>query len=731
MPIVALEEPAVRAIGSTSALPDSSSVVKELLDNALDAGATSIFIEISLNTLDIIQVKDNGSGILPSDRSLACKQNYTSKIQTKEDLKNVGGRSLGFCGQALASIAEMSDAMYITTRVPEEQVARTVKFGRDGEPISDTPASHPIGTTVRVCDFLKSLPVRRQEAEKKSTKSILAIKKLLRGYAIARPKTRLSMRVLKSKEKDWVYAPSQKPSVPDAILQVIGSTEISSCISSNASYPIPGEKDSPDSMVENYDTPTIHMSVIVPKPEAECMARINHKGQFVIVDARPLLTCMGFGKEVFKLFKSYYKKAIDYNILEDPFMFLSLDCPPGIYDANIEPSKDDILFEDNQAVLQIIESVFMGIYSLETSTIIPTPDTRQSYSSNQLTIDISSPASTKNCGRFRPNKTLTPTVNPWTLSLASQRLRDPESQLLTPQRETQAPQKNILPRSPNIRAKNSRISMRQATLSLHGNGRVSLFNTQSRQRKRNGSPRMATPPQVPAPNIPRSIEASLQTAEGNSTRGNEGTYVIRPAPQVPPLLRTCSAATRRQEPIAVTFPRSNDPIPPNPRSISEVLRRNHGSDHENSGYCEIRPYRLNVPSGSQLNAVSTNLKSKFQPGLNQKFNDLTSYGKNNFSIEMIRDQDKPPMECMPSMDPVYETTIPNGGEIIQLADSIKRLVNTDQYVKSGSLMAAFSPVDSTSSISYWTNELHNLAKKPSFQRQLRQLSFLTPGNPSK
>ena len=76
------------------------------------------------------------------------------------------------------------------------------------------------------------------------------------------------MRVLKSKEKDWVYAPSQKPSVPDAILQVIGSTVISSCISSNASYPIPGEKDSPDSMVENYDTPTIHMSVIVPKPEA-------------------------------------------------------------------------------------------------------------------------------------------------------------------------------------------------------------------------------------------------------------------------------------------------------------------------------------------------------------------------------------------------------------------------------------------------------------------------------
>ncbi|KAM5441925.1 hypothetical protein MferCBS31731_003188 [Microsporum ferrugineum] len=105
MPIVALGESTIRAIGSASALPDPSSVAKELLDNALDAGATSIFVEISVNTLDIIQVKDNGSGIQPADRSLACKQNYTSKIQTKEDLNNINGKSLGFRGQALASIA--------------------------------------------------------------------------------------------------------------------------------------------------------------------------------------------------------------------------------------------------------------------------------------------------------------------------------------------------------------------------------------------------------------------------------------------------------------------------------------------------------------------------------------------------------------------------------------------------------------------------------------------------
>ncbi|EGE07889.1 hypothetical protein TEQG_06921 [Trichophyton equinum CBS 127.97] len=542
----------------------------------------------------------------------------------------------------------MSHAVHITTRVLEEQVARTVKFGRDGEPISETPASHPIGTTVRVCNFLQSLPVRRQEAEKKSTKSILAIKKLLQGYAIARPKTRLSMRLLKSKEQDWIYAPSPSPSARDAISQIIGSTVISSCISLNSCHPVTRGRDSSDSVIEGHDTLTIHVSVVVPKPAA-----------------------------------------------------------------------------DNRAVLHIIESVFMDIYSPETSTITPTPDTRQS---NQLTVDISSPASTKNCGRFRTNETLTPTINPWTLSLAAQRLRDPESHLLTPQREFQAPQNNLPPRSPNISMKGGRASMRQAKLSLHDNGRVSLFDTQSPRRRINGSPRTATPPQVPAPNITRGIETSLQTAERNSTRGNGGAHVIRPAPPTPPLSRACSITTRQQAPIAVTCSRSNDPIFPNPHYISERLHRNHSSDHENSGYCEIHPSKLTVPSGSRLYTISTNLKSRFQPDLNQKCNHLTNHGKNSFSTEILRDQSQSPMECLPSMGPTYETTIPNGGEITQLADSIKRLVNTDQYVKSGSFMAAFSPVNSTGSISYWTNKLHTLAKKPSFQRRLRQLSFLAPDN---
>jgi DNA mismatch repair ATPase MutL len=133
MPIEALPQTTIRAIGSTSVISDAYSVVKELVDNALDASASSLQIEISRNTVDVIQLKDNGHGISSEDQKLVCKRAFTSKIQTLDDLKNVGGISLGFRGEALASVAEMCGAISVTTRVESEVVGQCLRYGRDGE----------------------------------------------------------------------------------------------------------------------------------------------------------------------------------------------------------------------------------------------------------------------------------------------------------------------------------------------------------------------------------------------------------------------------------------------------------------------------------------------------------------------------------------------------------------------------------------------------------------------
>lgn len=133
MPIEPLPQATVRAIGSTSVISDPCSVVKELLDNALDASASNVQIEISQNTVDVIQVKDNGHGIPSEDYSNVCKHTFTSKIQTIEDLRNVGGTSFGFRGEALASAAEISGGLVITTRVLSDVTASCLYYGRDGE----------------------------------------------------------------------------------------------------------------------------------------------------------------------------------------------------------------------------------------------------------------------------------------------------------------------------------------------------------------------------------------------------------------------------------------------------------------------------------------------------------------------------------------------------------------------------------------------------------------------
>lgn len=134
--IAALPLTTVRQIGSHQLLTDPSSVVKELIDNALDARAKSIFIDIAANTIDSVQVKDDGHGIPGEDRPLACRRYCTSKIRDFHDLREIGGKWLGFRGEALASMADMSGAVSITTRVEGEPVAVKLTYQRSGELLS-------------------------------------------------------------------------------------------------------------------------------------------------------------------------------------------------------------------------------------------------------------------------------------------------------------------------------------------------------------------------------------------------------------------------------------------------------------------------------------------------------------------------------------------------------------------------------------------------------------------
>ncbi|KAJ9648381.1 hypothetical protein H2199_001235 [Coniosporium tulheliwenetii] len=273
MPIEALPPATTRLIGSAQVLTDPSSVVKELIDNALDARATSISVEIAANTIDVIQARDNGHGIAPDDRAMVCRRYCTSKIREFDDLRRVGGSVLGFRGEALASLAEMN--------------------WEGGEVEAQEKASHPVGTTVRAADFFKGIPVRRQAALKHSTRYLAKIKRIMQAYALCRPTVRLSLRVLKAKNDkgNWVYAPKQGAGVDDAAFKVVGRDCAAQC-----SW----------SVLESHG---FTMQAFLPKSDADS-GKISGIGQFLSVDSRPVSGTRETLKKVVTMFKEKLRKEI-------------------------------------------------------------------------------------------------------------------------------------------------------------------------------------------------------------------------------------------------------------------------------------------------------------------------------------------------------------------------------------------------------------------------------------
>ncbi|MCL6272157.1 DNA mismatch repair endonuclease MutL [Sansalvadorimonas sp. 2012CJ34-2] len=136
-----------------------ASVVKELLENSIDAGATRIDVEVENGGVRLIRIRDNGSGIPKDDMALSLSRHATSKISALEDLESVA--SLGFRGEALASISSVSRLTLTSNHEGQDSGWKVFAEGRDMETIS-SPAPHPIGTTVEVRDLFFNTPARRK-----------------------------------------------------------------------------------------------------------------------------------------------------------------------------------------------------------------------------------------------------------------------------------------------------------------------------------------------------------------------------------------------------------------------------------------------------------------------------------------------------------------------------------------------------------------------------------------
>lgn len=363
-------------VSSSQVLTTPASLVKELLDNALDAKATSIDISITANTLDKIEVRDNGHGIAPEDLKAIGKRGYTSKLRNFDELKALGGLTLGFRGEALSSALELGDVS-ITTRIDGEAVGTVIRLKANGGVESQTSISHSVGTTVCVTNFFSKLPVRKQTALKDAKKTMSRIKEMLQSYALARLNVRLTFKVIKVAKSNWSFAPRANGCIREVASQIIGRETAAQCMEMISTLLGPsrvyaGASDLGDDTSANLNgskSPEMLpqsgfvIQALLLKPDAD-LSKISG-GQYVSIDSRPVSSARGTPKKIISIYKSIISAMLVNDMpgkVKSPFICLNIVCPAGSYDPNVEPAKDDVLFEDEKALLSLVENWFRGIY---------------------------------------------------------------------------------------------------------------------------------------------------------------------------------------------------------------------------------------------------------------------------------------------------------------------------------------------------------------------------------
>ena len=203
------------------------------------------------------------------------------------------------------------------------------------------------------------------------------IKRLLEAYVFARPHIRLSLKVLKTKgEYDWSYAPkktndvqvSKNPATPlaDAVLQAFGKRVAGQCQWQSSSFPLNGNSTGKVADSQSREKGDAHFEGMFVANKDIDLSPINNIGPFISIDGRPVASRQGVLKdivdtykfEVRELFKQRYGKRVT-----NPLIILNLKCSRGSYDVNIEPAKDDVLFNDAQCILSLVTGFLKNLYS--------------------------------------------------------------------------------------------------------------------------------------------------------------------------------------------------------------------------------------------------------------------------------------------------------------------------------------------------------------------------------
>lgn len=189
--IKAIESSAVHQITSGQVVTDLASGIKELVENSVDANATSIEIKFKNYGLDSVEVIDNGDGIHKDDLEGIGRKHYTSKLQTFENLTTV--TTFGFRGEAISSLCALAHVQVVTCTQADAPLAAKLELDFNGEIKSKSVSSGKKGTAITISEIFHSLPVRRKDLQKNVKREFTKAIGLLQSYAVICLGTRITV----------------------------------------------------------------------------------------------------------------------------------------------------------------------------------------------------------------------------------------------------------------------------------------------------------------------------------------------------------------------------------------------------------------------------------------------------------------------------------------------------------------------------------------------------------
>jgi DNA mismatch repair protein PMS2 len=333
-----IDKAVVHRICSGQVILDLATAVKELMENSIDAGATSIEVRLKEHGSELIEVADNGQGVKPADYEALMLKYHTSKLSSFDELENLS--SFGFRGEALSSLCAVADVS-VVTRTAGEETGSKLTYDHTGKILVKNAAPRAVGTTISVSGLFRCLPVRHREFQRNIKREYARLVSVLQSYALISINTRLiCTNQTGSGARTVVVTTQAAPSIRDNVIALFGGK------TAEALDPV------------DFDAGDGLRIVGLVSKATTGIGRAAGDRQFFFINGRPI----DMPKAVKVLNESFRALSSPAAAASRPMAVLDFRLPRDAYDVNVTPDKRKVFLHAEHAAMTALQQGLSALW---------------------------------------------------------------------------------------------------------------------------------------------------------------------------------------------------------------------------------------------------------------------------------------------------------------------------------------------------------------------------------